>query len=44
MKMKFCFGHQDCIEIPCSPKEVGGIGFKCRFQKECHERTFEGFK
>jgi hypothetical protein len=38
-----CFGRQDEIIIPCSPKEVGGQGIECKFQKECYKKTFGGF-
>jgi hypothetical protein len=43
IKIPVCFGDQDAIKIPCSPKEVGGLGTKCKFQKECYKKTFEEF-
>jgi hypothetical protein len=43
MKIPICFGSQDAIKIPCSPKEIGGLGTKCKFQKECYKKTFEEF-
>jgi hypothetical protein len=38
-----CFGRQDEIKIPCSPNGLGGKGKTCKFERECLEKTFEGW-
>lgn len=42
VELPLCFGNQDALKIPCSPKEVGGEGKRCEYQKECFEATFDG--